>query len=74
MLYKVKDHADLVRDPRTNAILNLNSLDHEKYVARREVNDKEHQKVQNIEDEVANLKQDISEIKSLLRELINGSK
>ena len=74
MMHKVKDHADLVRDPRTNAILNLNSLDHEKYVARREVNNKEHQKVQNIEDEVANIKQDISEIKLLLRELINGSK
>ena len=54
--------------------MNMNSLAHEKYVARREVNNKEHQKVQTIEDEVANMKDDINEIKSLLKELINGSK
>ena len=73
-MYKVKDNVDLVRDPHTGAILNINSLDHEKYVARREVKNKEQQKVQTIEEEVANLKEDISEIKLLLKELINGSK
>jgi hypothetical protein len=73
-MYKVKDNVDLVRDPHTGAILNINSLDHEKYVARREVKNKEHQKVQTIEEEAANLKEDISEIKLLLKELINGSK
>ena len=72
-MHKVKDYVDLVRDPRTGAILNLNSLDHEKYVERRKVKNKEHQKVQTIEDEVANMKDDINEIKSLLKELINGS-
>ncbi len=74
MMYKVKDHADLRRDPHTGAILNMNSLDHEKYIARREVNNKEHQKVQTIEEEVASMKDDINEIKSLLKELINGPK
>ncbi len=74
MMYKVKGHVDLARDPQTGAILNLNSLDHEKYVERRKVKNKEHQKVQSIEEEVANLKEDISEIKSLLKELINGPK
>ena len=72
-MYKVKDHADLRRNPHTGAIININSLDHEKYVARREVNNKEHQKVQTIEGEVANMKDDINEIKLLLKELINGS-
>ena len=32
-MYKVKDHADLRRDPHTGAIINMNSLDHEKYIA-----------------------------------------
>lgn len=73
-MYKVKDHADLLRDPHTGAILNSNSLDHAKYVKRREAKDKEHQKVQTIEDEVASMKDDIDEIKSLLKELINGPK
>ena len=47
-MHKVKDYVDLVRDPHTGAILNLNSLDHEKYVERRKVKNKEHQKVQTI--------------------------
>ena len=55
MMQKVKDYVDLRRDPHTGAILNTNSLDHEKYVARREVKSKENQKVQSIEDEVANM-------------------
>jgi len=74
MMHKVKDYTDLRRDPHAGAIVNMNSLDHEKYVARRKVNNKEHQKVQTIEDEVANMKTDINEIKLLLKELINGSK
>ena len=53
--------------------INVNSLDYEKYVARREVNNKEHQKVQTIEDEVANMKDDINEIKVTIKGVINGS-
>ena len=47
-MHKVKDYVDLARDPRTGAIVNLNSLDHEKYVERRKVKRKESQKVQNL--------------------------
>lgn len=73
-MYKVKGYADLQRDPHTNAIINMNNLDHEKYVTRRAVKTEENQKVQSIEQEVANIKDDISEIKSLLKELLNGSR
>ena len=69
----VEGHGDLLRDPETNSILNTNKTEYEKYVARRNVKREENQKVQTIEDEVANIKSDISEIKSLLKELLNGS-
>ena len=72
--YGVEGHADLARDPNTNSIINVNSLQYEQYIARREVKGEKNQKVQNIEDEVANLKNDINEIKFLLKELLNGSK
>ena len=72
--YGVEGHADLARDPNTNSIINVNSLQYEQYIARREVKGEKNQKVQNIEDGVANLKNDINEIKSLLKELLNGSK
>ena len=70
--HKVKDNSDLVRDPNTGAILNTNSLDYEKYVAQRKVKNKEHQKTENIERDISTLRQELDEIKSLLRELVNG--
>ena len=71
--YNVDGHHDLARDPNTNSIINVNNLDYEKYVASRNAKSEKNQKVQNIEDEVATIKDEISEIKFLLREIINGS-
>ena len=70
--HKVKDNSDLVRDPNTGAILNTNSLDYDKYVAQRKVKNKEHEKTENIERDISTLRQEVDEIKSLLRELVNG--
>ena len=70
--HKVKDNSDLVRDPNTGAILNTNSLDYDKYVAQRKVKNTEHQKTENIERDISTLRQELDEIKSLLRELVNG--
>ena len=70
--YKVKDNSDLVRDPSTGAILNTNSLDYDKYVAQRDAKNVEHKKTENIERDISTLRQELVEIKSLLRELVNG--
>lgn len=72
--YGVEGHADLARDPQTNSIINVNKFDYEQYVSRRAVKNEKNQKVQSIEEEVANMKSDIDEIKSLLKELLNGSR
>ena len=71
-LYKVKDNSDLVRDPITGSIINTNGLDHEKYVTRRDATKIESQKTQNIEEDLANLKSEMNEIKSLLKELVSN--
>ena len=47
-------------------------MEYEQYLARREVKSEKNQKVQNLEDELASMKGDIDEIKSLLKELLNG--
>lgn len=70
----VKEHGDLARDPKTNSIVNINTLEYEKYVARRNAKLENTKKVETIEDEVEKLKDDISEIKNLLKEFINGNK
>jgi len=71
--YTVDGHRDLARDPDNNSIVNVDNLGYEQYISRRKVKSEKNQKVQTIEEEVANIKSDITEIKSLLKELINGS-
>jgi|TARA_Y100000033_G_scaffold45941_1_gene49878 hypothetical protein len=72
--YGLEGHKDLARDPETNAILNVNSMEYQQYLSRREVKSEKNQKVQTMEEEVANIKGEINEIKSLLKELLNGSR
>ena len=70
---KVKDHQNLMRDPVSNAILNDNQSDYDEYVARREAANKAKEKSSNMEEDLANLKGEINEIKSLLKELVRGN-
>lgn len=71
---KVQGHDDLVRDPQTNAIINTNKNEYEEYKMRKESRLKEKQKIEDIESEVSSMKNDLDEIKSLLRSLINENK
>ena len=70
---KVKDHQNLMRDPLSNGILNDNQSDYDQYVARREAANKAKEKSSNMEEDLANLKGEINEIKSLLKELVRGN-
>jgi len=70
---KVKGHDNLLRDPKTNSIINTNMSEYNGYISRRDSKLKETQKVQNLESDVANMKEDLNEIKFLLRRLINES-
>jgi len=67
---KVEGHSHLLRDSKTNSIINTNMIEYQEYLNRRNVKADENQKVQTIEEEVYNIKNDISEIKSLLKELL----
>ena len=72
-LNKVKDRSDLARDPKTGSIININNLDYEKYVASRKVKNEKTKQVSTIEEDLVNLKNEMNEIKSLLKELVNGN-
>lgn len=66
-MIRVKGHTNLYRDENSGAIVNCDSVAYNQYL--NIVNNRESQK-----KELDMIKQDISEIKSLLRELLNGSK
>ena len=72
-LIPVKGNSDLVRDPNTDQIINTNRNAYQQYVNRREQRKREKEKSLNVGEHLANLKSELSEIKSLLRELVNGN-
>ena len=71
---KVEGHVNLVRDQKTKAILNTDMNEYNNYIALRNSKQSSNDKIKNIEGEIETVKSELGEIKSLLRELINGSK
>ena len=69
----VEGNSDLVRDPRTDSIINTNTNAYEQYTSQRKKRKLEKEKSLNLEEDLANLKSEMSEIKSLLKELVNGN-
>jgi len=69
----VEGNSDLVRDSRTNQIINTNNTEYEQYLARRKKRKLEQEKSLSIEEDLAGLKSEMNEIKSLLKELVNGN-
>ena len=69
----VEGNKDLVRDPKTDQIINTNTSQYEQYISRRKKRKLEQEKSLSIEEDLAGLKNEMNEIKSLLKELVNGN-
>ena len=70
---KVKDHDNLVRDPLSQGIINTNDAEYEEYIARRDAAKKSKESEITMKEDLDNLKGEINEIKSLLKELVRGN-
>ena len=68
----VEGHADLIRDNSTGAILNNDTSQYNQYLALRAKRQQGTDRIDNMENDLKNLKDDINEIKTLLRALSNG--
>jgi len=69
---KVEGHGELYRDSTTNSIVNRNTSDYNRYMSQKKTKNEETEKVDTMEQDLTNLKNEINEIKSLLKELVNG--
>ena len=67
---KVTGKDTLVRDERNGAILNIDNNGLNAYRAARDNRRKQLEKEERMENEIDNIKSDVSEIKNLLNELI----
>ena len=55
----MEGHKDLARDPHTGTIINVNSLDYQHYIASRNAKNLKNEKVESMEQDLANLKGEI---------------
>ena len=70
---KVKDHDHLMRNTQSNCIVNTNTAEYEEYLTRRKLKKSEKNKVDNLERDISTLRNEITEIKDMLRSLVNDN-
>ena len=70
---KVEVHTSLVRDVRSNAIVNHNVSEYQTYMKRIRDREQQGDQIRSAVKEINNLKAELREIKGLIKELVNGS-
>lgn len=68
---KVKDNNALLRDQKSNAIVNDSKYEYEKYMRLKKQKEDEVNRVDKMENEIDSIKNDVSEIKNLLKSFID---
>ena len=67
---KVKDRNDLVRDSHSGCIVNTNKSQYNEYITQRDARENEKE---SMKQDLDDLKNEMNEIKQLLRGLANGN-
>jgi hypothetical protein len=70
MKIKVEGHSSLARDIRSNAIINTNKGEYQLYMNRIKNREQQGDQIRNTIKEINILKQELFEIKNLLKEVI----
>ena len=68
--FKVEGHSDLVRDNRSHAIINTNKSAYDNAKKRAEEAQRQRDEIRETNRELNNLKCEMHEIKSLLKQLV----
>ena len=68
---KVKSDVSLVRDMDSNAIINQNQSEYDKFVRVSQKKYEEKRKFNNMRDDLNSLKKDMDEIKTLLKNIMD---
>ena len=67
---KVEGHSSLVRDIKSNAIVNSNKSEFQMYMKRHKERNEQADKMRNVCKEINNLKTELREIKELIKGLV----
>ena len=69
-ILKVQGYENLVRDTRSNAIVNTNKSEYKMYMARIRAREQQGDEIRNAVKEINTLKAELREIKNLIKEVI----
>ena len=72
MTQKVEHHPELARDGYSKAVTNIDNDAYKKYMQSAVVRKERNTILENNTEEINNLKEDVSEIKDMLRQLISN--
>ena len=67
---KVEGHNNLLRDSKTGAIINNDKSGFSSYMMNKKIKDEESIRIQNYERDLANIRDEISELKALVKEAL----
>ena len=68
---KVQGYESLVRDTKSNGIVNTNTTEYQMYMSRVRAREKQGDEIRNAVKEINNLKAELREIKDLLKGVVN---
>ena len=68
---KVEGHPDLVRDPKSTAVINNSRLDYEDYMKNYKIRKLKNDRIDSMESDMNNIREELNEIKKLLINLTN---
>jgi len=71
---KVRDHPTLFRDPKSKAILVVDQSTRQNYINQRTLAQKTTDTADSLQKEMSSMKQELEELKDMLRTLISQSK
>ena len=70
---QVKGHSHLVREVSSGGIVNTNVNEYQLYMKRIKAREQHGDQIRNAVKDINNLKNELREMKGLIKELINGS-
>lgn len=72
MRKKVKENSNFIRDEKTKAILNTNFLEYQNYLNLKRSKQNGTRKIENLEQEMGEIKNSIDELKNMLSTILNN--
>ena len=71
-MYTIEGRTDIVKDPNTGAIINIDDAAHRSAVAGHKARQRAKEELKNNTNEINSIKEELTEIKTLLKALVDG--